>query len=101
MPSHVLLLGRTPFNLPETERELAAPGITLHAGTSLDDVREIMRGCPIGTVIMGAGLDLADRLAIVQYVFESSDATTVHMKDRLSGREGMIPFVRGVLRGLP
>jgi hypothetical protein len=29
-----------------------------------------------------------------------SDRTTVHLKDRLTGRDGFLPFVDAVLRGL-
>ena len=54
----------------------------------------------IDTVIMGAGIDLETRLEIVRRTFEASETTTVHMKDRASGRHGMMPFVNAVLRGL-
>jgi hypothetical protein len=46
---------------------------------------------------MGAGIDLDARPGIVREIFGSSDATTVHMKDHLSGPQG---FLRSVLRGL-
>lgn len=40
------------------------------------------------------------RLEIVKYIFTVSTSTTVHMKDRNSGPQGMLPFVNGVLEGL-
>ena len=49
---------------------------------------------------MGAGIDLETRLAIVREIFRSSDTTTVHMKDRASGREAFLPFARSVMHGL-
>jgi len=49
---------------------------------------------------MGAGIDLETRLQIVREIFQLSETTTVHMKDRLSGPDGFLPFVRAVLRGL-
>ena len=49
---------------------------------------------------MGAGLDLQTRLDMVREVFERSDWTSVHMKDRGTGPEGFLPFIRAVLHGL-
>ncbi len=54
----------------------------------------------IDVVIMGGGIPLADRLAMVQHVYTVSETTTVHLKDRVSGPRGMLPFVKAVLRGL-
>lgn len=59
-----------------------------------------MAEAPIDTVIMGAGIDLDSRLAMIRHVFEHSNATTVHMKDRDSAKAGMLPFVAAVLTGL-
>lgn len=42
----------------------------------------------------------ATRLEIVREMFRSSDTTTVHMKDRVSGKQTFLPFARSVLRGL-
>jgi hypothetical protein len=36
----------------------------------------------------------------VREIFQSSDTTTVHMKDRASGPDGFLPFVRSLLRGI-
>ncbi|MET9388359.1 hypothetical protein ABZY09_47220 [Streptomyces sp. NPDC002928] len=49
---------------------------------------------------MGAGLDLDIRLKIIREIYESSDSTTVRMKDRASGPEGLLPFIQAVLGGL-
>ncbi len=45
-------------------------------------------------------MDLEARAAIVREVFQASDRATMHMKDQMSGPEGIIPFVRAVLSGL-
>lgn len=100
MTMRVLLLGRTPFDQQAVEADLGAADVTLAYGTSLADVEAAFTGGPVDVVIMGAGIPLPDRLAIVEHVFQSSEATSVHMKDRASGRSGMMPFVKGVLDGL-
>lgn len=100
MARTVLLLGRTPFVLDRARAEIDVDDVRLLAGTGLDDVRRAFQDEHVDVVIMGAGIDLDTRLAIVRHVFEQSTGTTVHMKDRDSGRDGMIPFVSGVLRGL-
>jgi hypothetical protein len=51
-------------------------------------------------VIIGGGLDLEARAAMVRAVFPSSDRATVHMKDQMSGPGGFLPFARAVLGGL-
>src|ERR687883_405977 len=69
-------------------------------GTSIEDVRSAFAQTDIDHVIMGAGLELETRLQIVREVFQSSDKTSVHMKDRVTGPQGFLPFVQSVLRGL-
>lgn len=84
-----LLLGRKPFD-----------DASIRAALSDLDVTKALAAGPVDIVIMGAGLDLDTRLAIVRAVFEASTSTSVHMKDRDSGQAGMLQFVRGVLQGL-
>lgn len=98
----VLLLGRTRIDLVAAgvSVQAEARGIELFGGTSLGDAREIMAAQEIDVVIMGAGIPIKDRLAIVEHVFDVSDTTTVHLKDRASGPAGFFAFVRDVLRGL-
>lgn len=66
----------------------------------MEDVSAAFANHQIDTVIMGAGIALETRLEIVRHVLEASKTTTVHMKDRASGRSGTVPFVNAVLRGL-
>jgi hypothetical protein len=100
MTTHVLLLGRTPFDPLAVETEISVSGVELAYGTSLGDVEAAFSRGPVDVVIMGAGIPLADRLDIVEHVFASSDSTSVHMKDRASGPRGMMPFINQVLSGL-
>ncbi len=71
--------------------------MNLLGGTSLDDVKQAFQAQDIDAVIIGAGLDLEDRLEIIRFIFESSKSTTVHVKDWDSGPKGMIPLVIAIL----
>ncbi|UGT38735.1 hypothetical protein LTV02_21690 [Nocardia yamanashiensis] len=100
MSTNVLLLGRTAIVVDDAHAQLELPEVEIYSGTSLEDLRKVFAETRIDHVIMGAGLDLELRLSIVREVFESSDSTTVHMKDFGSGPQGFLPFVRAVLIGL-
>jgi len=93
----ILLLGRLPFDLASLGRQVDLDRFDVHTGTSLDEARAVLAEHPIEMVIMGAGLPLDVRLAVVEHVFSVSDSTTVHMKDRASGRSGFVPFLRTLL----
>ena len=97
MTRNVLLLGRTGIVLDEVREHLGESDVNLFAGTNLDDVNTAFEAETIDTVIMGAGIELAVRLQIVDHIFATSTSTTVHMKDWDSGPQGMLPFVRGIL----
>jgi hypothetical protein len=96
----VLLLGLTGVVVEDVREQLQMPDVQLLGGTSIDDVRSAFRRVAVDHVVMGAGIDLEARLDIVREIFQASDATTVHLKDRVSGKLGFLPFVRSVLRGL-
>jgi len=100
MDKTVLLLGRTGIVVDTVQRQLALPDLRLIGGTGIDDVRKAFAQGKVDHVLMGAGIDLETRLQIVREIFELSETTTVHMKDRVSGPGGFLPFVRAVLRGL-
>ena len=100
MKKNVLLLGRRGVVVDDVQRQLNAADVQLLGGTGIDDVRSAFARAEIDHVIIGAGLELDTRLEIVREIFESSDRTTVHMKDRVTGPEGFLPFVRSVLHGL-
>jgi hypothetical protein len=47
----------------------------------------------------GSSLDIDIRLEIIKLIFSLSQSTTVHVKDLASGAEGLIPFVKAILKG--
>lgn len=101
MRTTVLLLGRTGVDVDHVQRQLGLAELHLIGGTGLHDVRNAFAaGGHVDHVIMGAGIDLDTRLQIVREIYQLSDNTTVHLKDRVSGREGFLPFVRAILGGL-
>ncbi len=100
MTKNILLLGRTEVVIDDVQHQLDRADIQLFGGTGIEDVRSAFARANIDHVIMGAGIDLETRLQIVREIFQLSDTTTVHMKDRVSGPQGFLPFVRSVLRGL-
>jgi hypothetical protein len=81
----VLLLGVRADLLETVQQELHAPDIEFLGGTGVADVRPAFRQADIDHVIIGGGLDLEARAAMVREVFQSSDRATVHMKDQMSG----------------
>lgn len=99
-PKNVLLLGLTSAVIDDAQEHLDMPDLRLLTGTGIDDARSAFAQARIDHVIMGAGIDLETRLAIVREIFQSSDTTTVHMKDRASGKEAFLPFAHSVLHGL-
>ena len=98
----VLILGRRHSVVDDAERqlELDLPGTHVLEGISIEDARAAFEQAKIDHVIMGAGIDLETRLQIIREIFQASDTTSVHMKDRASGPDGFLPFIRSVLRGL-
>lgn len=90
MTKNVLLLGRRGIIVDDV-RTLVAPG-SKTCGPPLPE-----RGRPRHH---GAGIDLETRLEIVREIFLLSDATTVHLKDRVSGPQGFLSFVRSIPSGL-
>lgn len=96
----VILLGRKPEIMMQLIAELRQTAVKFAAGTSIDDLKVAFSDELPAAVIMGAGLPLQVRLDVIQFVFENSKTTTVHMKDWASGSSGMLPFVTAVVQGL-
>ena len=99
MMKTVLILGRLESVVEDVEAHLDVPDVKVLEGTGIDDVRSAFAQGHVDAVIMGAGIDLDTRLEIVRTIFELSDTTSVHMKDRRSGPQGFLPFVRSELVG--
>jgi len=100
MTKKILLLGLKGAIVDDARQHLKLQDLELFGGTGIEDVRSIFAGTNIDHVIMGAGIDLETRLDIVREIFTLSDTTTVHMKDRATGPQGFLPFVRSVINGL-
>lgn len=92
-----LIVGRLESVVENAEEGLHVPDVKVLGGTGIDDVRAAFAQGNVDVVIMGAGIDLDSRLEIVRAIFELSDSTSVHMKDRQSGPQGFLPFIRSVL----
>lgn len=100
MAKTVLLLGVRADLLETVKQELQTPGTEFMGGIGVANVEPAFRRADIDHVIVGGGLDLEARAAVVRAVFQASDRATVHMKDQMPGPEGLLPFVRAVLGGL-
>jgi hypothetical protein len=100
MTKKILLLGVMRVLLEDVQQQLARADLQFFVGTSLEDIRSVFAQASIDHVIMGGGIELETRLEMVREIFQSSDTTTVHMKDHASGSQGFLPFVQSVLRGL-
>jgi hypothetical protein len=96
----VLLLGLKTTVVGGVGQQVHDADVELIEGTGMHDVRSAFAGGDIDHVIMGAGLDLETRLALIREVSHLSDLATVHMQDRVSGPAGLLPFVRSVLLGM-
>ena len=99
---NILLIGRLGINIPNLQTGIENKNINLFSGTNLEEVKDAFNqnDNQIDSVIMGAGIDLNVRLDIIRYIFETSQSTTVHMKDWESGPKGMLPFVNSILNEL-
>jgi hypothetical protein len=94
-----LLVGLKPVIVDDAKNEIAEKNVTVFTASSLQEVQDVFSH-HIDIVIMGAGLELSDRLKIAKYIFETSNSTSVHMKDKDSGPDGFIPFIKKVLDGM-
>ena len=100
MKTRVLLLGLKGTVVDDVRQRLQLPDVEIFGGTGIDDLRATFAQTRIDHVIMGGGLDLEVRLALIHEIFSSSETTTVHMKDVASGPQAFFPFVQSVVRGL-
>jgi hypothetical protein len=99
-PKKVLLVGLRLTSVPSKD-EILIDNIELSVASNLEEVKSVFeKNNKIDIVISGGGIELEKRLAIVKYIFETSDATSVQMKDIDSGPQGFIPFINKVLGGL-
>jgi hypothetical protein len=90
---NVLIVGRLLDVVDDTRSRVRAECVTLHGATSLDEVRTALALKPIDMMVVGAGIELSERLAIARAAFEQSEIITVHLKDKASGQAGFASFV--------
>ena len=97
----ILLVGKQLTNIPPAD-ELVIKNAKYFAAADLSHVQQAFakNNNAIDVVIMGAGIEHEKRLRVVRYIFNVSNTTTVHMKDRATGPEGFVPFINAVLKGL-
>jgi hypothetical protein len=94
---HVLIVGRLLDIVDQTRSSVQCANVVLYGATSLDEVRKTLSLKPIDVMVVGAAIELSERLAIARAAFEMSDHITVHLKDKASGPPGFVPFVEGVI----
>jgi hypothetical protein len=89
----ILLVGKSLTSVPGMD-QLTIKNVQYFAAPSLIAAQQVFKenNNAIDIVIMGAGIELEKRLEIVRYVFNTSNTTTVHMKDWETGPEGFVPF---------
>ena len=100
MSKKILLLGVMDSVLANAQQQVARPGLEVFRGTSVEDVRATLSQTTIDHVFMGGGLPLETRLAMMREIYQVSDTTTVHHKDKASGPQRFLPFVQAILQGL-
>jgi len=94
---HVLIVGRLLDIVDDTRSRVRCEGVSLHGATNLDEVRMALARRRIDVMVVGAGIELAERLAIARVAIEQSDTITVHFKDKVSGQAGFAPFVERII----
>ncbi|MCB1471197.1 MAG: hypothetical protein KDK08_29425 [Rhizobiaceae bacterium] len=92
-----LIIGRKIGPIEEAIGRVGTSEAVLHAATGFDEARAVLTEHPVDAIIMGAGLDLDERLDIVRFAFERSDRINVHMKDRATGPAGFPDFVAALV----
>jgi hypothetical protein len=94
---NVLVVGRLLDTVDDTCARVRCEHVTLHGATTLDEVRATLALKPIDVMVVGAGIELSERLAIARAALEVSESVTVHLKDKASGPMGFAPFVERVI----
>jgi hypothetical protein len=97
----ILLVGKRLMQVPPAN-ELAIKDVAYFAAADLLKVQKVFEknNNAIDIVILGGGIELEKKLEVVRYIFNASDAVSVHMKDRATGPEGFVSFINNVLKGL-
>lgn len=95
----VLLIGRLPNVIGDVARQLDHLPIQWLGAHDPEEVRRQLDAEPrIACAIIGAGLDDRIRGDLVGIIAARRPDICIHLKDRASGPEGMVPFVERVVR---
>ena len=96
----VLLVGRLPYVIGNVASELDhLPIRWLGAHDHGEVIRQLDTEPDIACVIMGGGLDDDLRGDLVAVIAEKRPDICIHIKDRASGPEGLVPFVERIVEG--
>ncbi|AVO37698.1 hypothetical protein [Pukyongiella litopenaei] len=94
----VLLIGKLPHVIGDVARQLDhLPIEWLGAHDAGEVTRQLGTEPRIACVIMGAGLDDATRGRLIGVIAAQRPDLSIHLKDRASGPEGLVPFVERVV----
>lgn len=94
----VLLVGRLPHVIGNVARQLEHLPIQWLGAHNQEEVIRQLRAEPrIACVIMGAGLDDRIRGDLIGVIAAHRPDLCIHLKDRASGPEGLVPFVTRVV----
>lgn len=95
----VLLIGRLPNVIGDVAQRLDHMPIQWLGAHDQDEVRRQLDAEPrIVCAIMGAGLDDRVRGEMVGIIAARRPDICIHLKDRASGPDGMMPFVERVVQ---
>ena len=96
----VLLIGKLPHVIGNVARQLQhLPIEWLGAHDHPEVVRQLETEPNISCVIMGAGLDDQIRGDLIGVIATLRPDVCIHLKDRASGPDGLVPFVERVVAG--
>lgn len=101
----ILILAVKPLKGSNVEAKLNQPDVTVLTGVTLEDVKQTFaevkkQDKTIDHVFIGAGIELEKRLEIVKEILTYNQATSIHLKDKITGGRAMLPFIKGTLEGL-
>jgi hypothetical protein len=95
----VLLIGRLPQVIGDVAQQLDhLPIQWLGAHDHAEVVRQLETEPRIACVIMGAGLDDVIRGDLIGIIASLRPDVCIHLKDRDSGPEGLVPFVERIVQ---
>jgi len=95
----VLLIGKLPNVIGDVARQLDHLPIQWLGAHDQDEVRrQLDAESRIVCAIMGAGLDDRVRGEMVGIIAARRPDICIHLKDRASGPDGLVPFVERVVR---